>query len=449
VGLHYHGRAPLVIELVIMSEAITVLGAGSVGVSTAIHLQQRGWKVTLVDRATPGRETSYGNAGVINPASCIPLNSPDMHRSLAGLLGNKSALLRYDLGHVLQNLTWVLGFLQASKTGPATLTARALAALTSEALVEHQALMQRTGNQHRLTEVGWLKVFRQGHFDSQGFGARLLNELEIPVEYHDRASLAKLEPALKPVFDSGIVMPGGGLIDNPSALIDEHVQRFVADGGVLLQRDITRLSSDSSGLHCRSTGDSWRCNRLVIAAGPWSADLLATIGYDVPLGVERGYHAHYPFAGTERLGRSVHDVQAGYVMSPMTRGLRVTTGVELAARDAPSNPAQLEMVEPRVREAIDIGERTADPVWRGSRPTLPDSRPVIGPAPLHENIWVNFGHQHIGLMTGPVSGKLLAQGISGETPDIDMAPFAPKRYLTLQGRRRRRRLEKQTEGMTA
>lgn len=422
-----------------MSEAITVLGAGSVGVSTAIHLQQRGWKVTLVDRATPGRETSYGNAGVINPASCIPLNSPDIHRMLASLLGNGSALLRYDRRHVLRNLPWVLAFLKASKTGPATLTARALATLTRDALVEHQALMQRTGNQHRLSEVGWLKVFRRGGFDRKGFGARLLNEFEIPVEHHDRDSLAALEPALKPVFESGIVMPGGGLIDNPGALIDEYAQRFVADGGTLLQRDVTSLSSDSTGLHCRTANASWHCDRLVVAAGPWSAELLATIGYDVPLGVERGYHAHYPLTGKDSLARSVHDVQAGYVMGPMTRGLRVTTGVELAARDAPSDFSQLDAVEPRVREAIDIGPRSADPVWRGSRPTLPDSRPAIGPTPSHERLWVNFGHQHIGLMTGPISGKVLAQAISGERSDIDMTPFAPARYLVLRRRRRSRR----------
>ena len=97
--------------------------------------------------------------------------------------------------------------------------------------------------------------------------------------------------------------------------------------------------------------------------------------------VERGYHAHYELRGEHRLGRSVHDVDAGYVMGPMSRGLRVTTGVELAPRDAPSNLVQLEQVEPRVREAIDVGERTADPLWRGARPTLPDSRPAIGAVP--------------------------------------------------------------------
>jgi len=424
-----------------MSRSITVLGAGMVGVATAIHLQQHGWTVTLVDRREPGRETSFGNAGVINPGSMVPLNSPDLHRTLADLLGNRRAALRYDPAYVLRNLPWALGFLRASKTRAASVTARALGTLTMEALDEHRALMQRTGNLHRLREVGWLKVFRgeRGH-DRSGFTARLLAEHGLAIEHHDAVSLARLEPALKPIFRSGIVLPGGGLVDDPGALVAEHAARFVADGGELRRLDVVAIGGatdgDTSGLHYRTATASVACERLVIAAGPWSGELLATGGWDVPLGVERGYHAHYRLEGDARLQRSVHDVDGGYVMGPMSRGLRVTTGVELAARDAPSNLAQLEQVEPLVRAAIALGARTDEPVWRGSRPTLPDSRPAIGAVPGRSGLWVNFGHQHIGLMTGPVSGKLLAQLIDGETPDTDLTPFDPARCFRRLGRRR-------------
>ena len=424
-----------------MSRSITVLGAGSVGVASAIHLQRRGWRVTLVDRREPGRETSYGNAGIINPGSMVPLNSPDLHRTLLALLSNRRAELRYDLRHVLRNLSWVLAFLRASKTRAADESSRALATLTAESLTEHRALMQRTGNLHRLTEVGWLKVFRGARgYDSSSFGARLLAECGIAVEHHDATSLAELEPALEPIFRSGIVLPGGGLVDDPGALIAEHAARFVADGGELRRLDVVGIGGEGSDLHYVTPEGSVVCERLVVAAGPWSGDLLESAGWDVPLVVERGYHAHYRLAGETPLRRSVHDIDGGYIMGPMSRGLRVTTGVELVPRDAPSNLAQLEQVEPRVREAIALGERTPDPIWRGSRPTLPDSRPAIGPVPGRTGLWVNFGHQHIGLMTGPVSGKLLAQLIDGERPDIDTTPFDPARWLRRQGRRRRARI---------
>jgi len=424
-----------------MTGSITVLGAGMVGVATAIHLQRRGWNVTLVDRREPGGETSFGNAGVINPASMVPLNSPDLHASLASLLGNRRAALRYRPAHVLRNLPWALAFLQASKTRAATDTSRALAALTFRALDEHRALMQRTGNLHRLTEVGWLKVFRgeRGH-DPASFTSRVYAEHGIEVEHHDSASLAELEPALKPIFRSGIVLPGGAIVNEPGALVAEHAARFVADGGERRTLDVRSIGGEGPALHYRTADASIACERLVVAAGPWSGELLASAGWDVPLGIERGYHAHYRLDGNVRLGRSVHDVEAGYIMGPMGPELRVTTGVELAARDAPSNHAQLDQVEPFVREAIALGPRTEAPVWRGARPTLPDSRPAIGAVPGTTNLWVNFGHQHIGLMTGPVSGRLLAELIGGERSDIDMAPFSPARCIRRQGRRRRARL---------
>ena len=107
-----------------MPDDITVIGAGAVGVSTAIHLQRRGWRVTLIERGEPGGETSYGNAGVIAPASMVPLNNPDLHPLLAGLLANRSAALRHDPHHVLRNLGWVLAFLNASKTRAASVTSR-------------------------------------------------------------------------------------------------------------------------------------------------------------------------------------------------------------------------------------------------------------------------------------------------------------------------------------
>ena len=426
-----------------MSDAITVLGAGAVGVSSAIHLQRRGWRVTLVDRGEPGGGTTHGNAGVINPGSIVPLNSPDLHRVLAGLLGNRHAALRYDRRHVLAELPWALAYLRASKTRAATETARALATLTRDVLEEHRALMQRTGNLHRLTEVGWLKAYRRSRDPGHtSFEERLLAECGIATVRHDAASLAELEPALKPIFVAATELPGGGLVDRPGELFAEHAARFVADGGTLERREVTGVEATETGLRLCTDGPGLACGRLVIAAGPWSGELLASVGYEVPLGVERGYHAHYEPTGEHRLGRSVHDVDASYVVGPMGGALRVTTGVELAPRDAPSNLAQLEQVEPRVREAIDIGERTPERVWRGARPTLPDSRPAIGAVPGRDDLWVNFGHQHIGMMSGPVSGKLLAQLVSGETPDIDMKPFSPGRWVRRAPRRRRRRRER-------
>lgn len=417
-----------------MNDSIAVIGAGAVGISSAIHLQQRGWKVTLVDRKAPASETSWGNAGVINPSSFVPLNNPDLHKSLTRYLKNDTGSLRFNLPHLLKQLPWLLGFLEASKTRRARTNSQALFSLTRQALDEHRALMQRTGNGARFSEYGWLKVFRHGGPERaaqslDGFMGQMMREVGIKIDLLDKDQLQEREPALKPIFNSGYHLVAGGKVDNPGLLMREHAERFVADGGEFLEGEVSAIEESEQGVCWTIDEQSRISDHVLIAAGPWSADLLAHAGYDVRLCVERGYHAHYEIAGIAPL-HSVHDIDGEYIAGPMTGGLRLTTGVELAPRDAPENLSQLELVEPRLHEAFNVLGRTEEPVWRGARPTLPDSLPAIGALPRSERVWANFGHQHIGMMTGPVSGKLVAQLLSGEAPDADMQHFAPARWVS-------------------
>lgn len=420
-----------------MSKSISVIGAGSIGVSSALHLQQRGWNVTLIDRKNPGKETSYGNAGVINSGSMVTLNSPAMHRSLASLLKNDKPQLRYNLKHILKNLPWAIQFLQASKTRQSDKTSEALYSLTSVSLQEHKAFMQRAGNSHRLSEAGWLRVYRnEPGFDDNSYDAQQLRRFNIPGQKLNADELRELEPSLNPIYSSGYLLSGAACINNPGALIDEYAQQFVADGGTLVNAEINSIEMKDERVVCRTNAMPIESDQLLVAAGPWSDDILKLVNYSVPLAVERGYHAHYQLKNGASLGRSVFDVQSGFVMSPMEMGLRITTGVDLDHRDAKPNLTQLNQVLPSIKEAIAIGDQTNDPIWQGNRPTLPDSKPVIGKAPNHDNIWVAFGHQHIGLMTGPITGKLIAELISGEKAEIDLSPFAPDRYLRSTVRRK-------------
>lgn len=414
--------------------SIVVIGAGSVGVSTALHLQQRGWKVTLIDRRGVAMETSFGNAGVINASSMVPLNNPDLHVSLARLLRNNTPELRYRWRYVLKHLPWVLEFLKASKTRAATHTSSALFELTSRSLDEHRALMQRAGNQHRMTQNGWLKVYRQGPgFNPDSFLAEQLDNAGLSVTRLSADDIHQMEPALKRIYTAGYLLDGAAQINNPNALLSEYADVFAEQGGEIRLGEVRDVQPHGNAFRLQLDDDVMVADRLVIAAGPWSADLLTKLGLRVPLGYERGYHAHFHAPRTP-LTRSVHDVQGGFIAGPMVNGdqqdvVRVTTGVELNDRDAPSNTSQLEQIMPALHEALDIGERTQEPVWRGCRPTLPDSLPIIGPAPGKPNLWLAFGHQHIGLMTGPITGRILAERISGETPEVDLHPFRAERYI--------------------
>jgi len=409
--------------------SITVLGAGSVGVGTAIHLQQRGWQVTLIDGERPASQTSYGNAGVINSSSFIPLNNQGLWSSLPRLLKNNQPQLRYRWSRLLRDIPWTWQFLRHANRKDTEASCIALNALCALALDEHRALMQRAGNMHRLSECGWLKVLRQGNgYNPHSFDAQMYERFGIAIDVLSADEVYDLEPSLNKIYKHGYLLRNSAQVNNPGELIKEYVQQFIADGGTFQQTQVKSVSYDTNTftLHANET---IHCEHLVVAAGPWSADVLKPLGYDVLLGVERGYHQHFhPQSGTSLL-RTLHDVDGGFIMAPMESGIRITTGVELAKRDEPSNLAQLNQVIPRAREAFPLGDPTDDPIWRGARPTLPDSRPIIDRAPGHENLWLAFGHQHIGLMSGPITGKLLAQLIDGDKTEIDLSPFRASRWV--------------------
>jgi D-amino-acid dehydrogenase len=112
----------------------------------------------------------------------------------------------------------------------------------------------------------------------------------------------------------------------------------------------------------------------------------------------------------------------------MAAGIRLTTGAEFARRDAPPTPVQMERSLPAAREIFPLGEPAESGVWLGRRPCLPDMLPIVGPAPRHQGLWLDFGHHHLGFTLGPVTGRLLAEMMTGETPFTDPAPYSADRF---------------------
>ena len=166
----------------------------------------------------------------------------------------------------------------------------------------------------------------------------------------------------------------------------------------------------------------------VVALGPWSDVIVGKLGYRLPFGIKRGYHLHFRARGNAVLNHPVLDLDGGYLLAPMDQGIRLTTGAEFAARDAPMTPVQMARAIPKARRLFPLAEPLEDMPWMGSRPCLPDMLPVIGRAPKHDGIWFDFGHQHHGLTLGPVSGRLLAEQMTGETPFTDPAPYRADRF---------------------
>jgi D-amino-acid dehydrogenase len=137
---------------------------------------------------------------------------------------------------------------------------------------------------------------------------------------------------------------------------------------------------------------------------------------------------HLAPRGNAVLRGPVLDADLGYLLAPMNRGIRLTTGVEFARRDRPPTPVQIERALPRAHALFPLGDPVDAKPWMGARPCLPDMLPVIGKGARHPGLWFDFGHQHHGLTLGPATGRLLAEMMTGETPFADPSPFAAERF---------------------
>ncbi|CCD95262.1 putative D-amino-acid dehydrogenase, FAD dependent [Bradyrhizobium sp. ORS 375] len=407
---------------------VIVLGAGIVGVSSAYALRERGLSVVLVDRKAPGEETSYGNAGILSSGSILPFNKPSLFAALPSYLGNKSAALRWDRSWTLRNIEWVLRFLANAVESRVRPRAIALHGLIGASLKLHRDWIVRAGEPQRIRETGWLKAWRSDAVGAAKAEQAFLAEYGIKSELLDRQAISALEPNMLPVYKVGLLHSQTASVDSPGHVTKAYARMFEGAGGVLRQSEIRALLSDGDGWRVVLGDGEIRARHVVVALGPWSPDILRPLGYKVPMAFERGYHQEFTPNPNRKLLRPINDAEGSFVLAPMENGVRVTSGVELTDRDAASNFAQLKQVVPLARGVVEFGEAVAQP-WRGSRPSLPDALPMIGPAPRHSGLWLAFGNQHIGFTTGPATGAAIAAMIAGEAPSFDVAAFAPSRYL--------------------
>ena len=410
-----------------MSQHIVVCGAGIVGICSAIQLLRCGYQVTLLDRRGPAQETSFGNAGVISRGSVFPEATPGIYTKIPGYLSNRKIEARVHYRYLPAMTPWGVGVLRNSRQASYQSNVQALNSIVAACLDEHKKLMLVSGAQKYLRENGWLKLFRHAtSFEASAGEQRQLAQCGISFDSVSVSDLRAMEPSLQDVFCGGLLINNTASVSDPGAVGQHYADYFVAQGGSVAIDDIVRLQQQSDQWTVHTSGGSLQCDHVLVSMGAWSRPLLESMGYRVPLVVERGYHMHYQCDSP--INRPVYDVDAGYVMSPMRRGIRVTTGVEWAAEDARPTPVQLRLVEPLVKEALTLTQQVDNEPWLGRRPCMPDSLPVIGMATRHANLWLAFGHGHMGFSMGPITGRLIAEMITGTRPIIDTTPFGLARF---------------------
>ena len=407
-----------------------VLGAGIVGVSAALALQARGRTVALVDRFPEAAgETSFGNSGIVQSEGVLPYLFPRALGDVARAAVNRDPRAHMRYGALASIAPSIWRYFQASTQARKAATGKIMAPLLFAAAGEHLKLAQDAGASALLRSGGWIKAYRSARGRELAHGeAEELRPFGVKPIFLDRAALTALEPHVGVKAIGGVHYAEPLSTPDPAKLIQSYAALFVKRGGRMVRADALSLEPAGSGWMVKTDSGRLAARDVVIALGPWSDELARRFGLRLPSFVKRGYHMHYEAKGNAGLTRPVLDLERGYLVTPMARGLRLTTGAEFARRDDSPSSAHLDRLEPYARDLFPIGARKDAAPWLGRRPCLPDMRPIIGPLAGKPGLWLDFGHHHLGLTLGPITGRLIAAAVADRKPEFDIAPYRVDRF---------------------
>ncbi|MCR8547530.1 FAD-dependent oxidoreductase [Salipiger sp. P9] len=412
-----------------MARHFTVLGAGTVGVCTALQLLRDGHRVTLIDRAAPASGCSYGNAGIIQVGGLVPLANPGILRQVPKMLLDPEGPLLIRWQYLPRLMPYLLRFIASARPERVAHAANALGTILDRAIEAYRPLIQQAGAWDMVRETGELYLYKTDAAYAAAASAHALRRAhgvkmeEIPV-----GELSQLEPCLAPIYRHALLFNDCISVRDPAVFTRRLADAFQAAGGTWIQDEITDLDSNGSGQrHLIGATGRHALDELVIATGAYSKPWARKLGSYVPLDTERGYHLMLADPGVETQRPLIFGDQKFGAVS-MLGGLRIAGTAELAKLDMAPNYARAHRLLGLAKEALpDLRTDKVTP-WMGHRPSTPDSLPVICRAPGRDKTYFAFGHGHLGLTMGGITGRLIADLAAGRTPPIDMAPFDIARF---------------------
>jgi len=406
---------------------VAVVGAGIVGVSCGLFLLDDGHDVTLIDPAEPGTGTSFGNAGILSASSVLPVATPGILFKLPAMLMDSASPLMLRWSYLPRMLPWLARFILASRPERVARHAASIRALVDHAAHAHDVLIQRCGAGDLVKDEGWLKVAKsKATFErSTRLERSFLQRHGVPFDLLEGGEIRDFQPALAEDLSHALYLKANRRVSNSLDYTTRLVRDFLARGGKHLRETVIGLDL-LGGTNALTPDKRLPFDRIVIAAGAFAGRLAAAAGHRVPLDTERGYHAVLPHL-RQPLTCAIQALEHGFVVAPMRDGTRVTTSVELAGLKAPADWRRVRRHVALVPDYLPGADITIESQWLGFRPSLPDSQPVIGASRIYPQVLFAFGHQHIGLTLGPLTGRIIADLIAGRDPGIDLAPYAPDR----------------------
>jgi glycine/D-amino acid oxidase-like deaminating enzyme len=406
---------------------IGIIGSGIQGISNALFLQKKGFKVTIFDRDQPGSPVaSYGNAGHFSPYASVPINRPDILTDVPSMLLSSTGPLALKWNYVPKMIPWFLQFIKNCSTKKMMHTAKNMHQILDLALPAYDELFEEIELGGLVEKKGILYIWNDKTLKSRELEIKVRDELGVDQQVVTPKEIHDLEPNIKPIYHGGVYYQHGRHARNPKKILLKLFELFLKKGGKFLKIDVKDIKFDEDKPVIKTETQSFLFDKIVIACGSFSKKLTDNLNEKIPLDTERGYHVHFKDCD-HLLSRPVIFQNRGFGITPMEQGLRVVGTVEFGGLDNP-------LTKSRVRNLInnakymmgDLPEHQDE--WLGFRPTLPDYLPVIGPSKKYKNVFYCFGHHHLGWTLGPISGKIISGMIAEENTNLNLKPYSSLRF---------------------
>ncbi len=409
---------------------VGVVGAGVVGLCTALEAQRHGYQVTLIDRDEAGLGASYGNAGYLATELIDPLSTVKTLRSALSMWLNPHGPLSLPLGYMHRILPWLARFICAARPKTAEAGRFALEKLNRASIPAWRRCLEDIGATEQLVQSGYLLVWESANrLEDAKKHAAYMSQWGIKTELVQGERLSQLEPELAENLSHALFFPEACRVKEPYHLCKILFSAFLARGGIFIQQGVASLLPEEKGVSIRTETALHPFDRAIICAGAWSKPLLESVSLQVPLEAERGYHLTIE-AEHIKLNHPIGSAERRFVMSPLDSGLRVVGMTELGGLKLKPFKQRFASLRHHSRKLLSRLNDQSLPVseWMGYRPTLPDSLPVIDKHPNYPQLLFAFGNQHLGLTQAAISAELVVGIMKGHSGAIDCEPFRVDRF---------------------
>ncbi len=414
---------------------IAVVGAGIIGINCALKLQSLGFQVTLLDKEGIGAGCSQRNAGHFATEQVFPLAEISLLWQIPKFFLDPLSPIIFSPSYFPNALPWFLRFIANMPAKTRNQNTEALKSLNKDAIDYYKPLLKEAQAEQLLTTEGSLLVFEDSPISEVNKQWQQYHDAGISVELLNREQTLALEPNLNKSVTHSLYFTDVGHTANPKKICDCLATLATDKGAEFRKFSVCNITSEDNSVKVSDNNQTLIFDKLIISTGAWSKELLAQLGYKLPLEVERGYSLDLAIdIDKPSLTRPVASAERKFIMTPMDHGLRLSGTVEFAGLKQKPNYKRADILYQHAKKLInnvsnfDKKTITDNHRWFGFRASLPDSLPVICKAPRHDNIFCALGHQHLGLTQGAITGTLISQVISQQKTDIDISPFCLSRF---------------------